>query len=67
MDGVDVVALQAAGRAGEAHLVRLQQRAGEAQEERHAEDHDDDRDQPARVPGSVMSPKPVVVSAVTVK
>ena len=43
-----VVALQPACRARETHLVWLDERAREAQEQRDAEDHDHDRDQASR-------------------
>ena len=67
MHGVDIMALQAADGAGEAHLGGGEQRLGEIQEQGHAEDHDNDADQAPDGPGQVMSPKPVVVNAVTVK
>ena len=50
VDGVHVVSLQAAGRAGEAYLVRTEQGQGEADEEGDPGQHGDDRDHPA--PGS---------------
>lgn len=67
MHRVDIVALQGANRTGEAYLGGCEQCLGEIQEKGHAKDHDDDGDQAADGPGKVMSPKPVVVSAVTVK
>ena len=45
---IGIVALETAGRAGESHLVGPEQHLGEAQEQRHAEDHDDDRDHSSR-------------------
>ena len=44
------VALQAAGRAGKAHLVGPEQNLGEAQEQGHTADHHDDGDQPSAGP-----------------
>jgi hypothetical protein len=40
-----IVALQPASRAKKPHLARAQQCAGEIEEQRHAENYDDDRDQ----------------------
>ena len=48
MHRVEVMPLQSAVRAGEAHLVWLQERGDEAQEQCYPEDHDDDRDEAAR-------------------
>jgi hypothetical protein len=51
MHGIDIMALQAAGRARKPHLVWAQQRAGEIEEQGHAENHNDDRDQAANRAG----------------
>ena len=48
VNGIAVMALQSASRARESYLVRGQQRAGEIEEQGHAENHDDDRDHAAR-------------------
>jgi len=44
---VEVMPLQSAGQAGEAHLVWLQEGADEAQKQCYPEDHDDHRDEAA--------------------
>ena len=47
MHRIDIVTLQSTGRAGKPYLVRAQQRTGEIEEQRHAENHDDDGDHAA--------------------
>ena len=67
MDGIRVVALEAAVKAGVADLNGAEQDLRQPKKQRHPEEHDEAEIIRPAVPGRVMSPKPVVVSAVTVK
>ena len=67
MDGVGIVALQAAGRAGKTNLARLEQSARQVEEQVTPQIMITIEMKRPSEPVRVISPKPVVVSAVTVK